>query len=103
MTSNIESNERDLNLIINENSNESEMSDLETERHVKPISPIVIIKGQNVRSYKRPKGKDSKINGCVVWHKSQWFWEDCNRNNANLLLESAQNGTFIVRKSSLFR
>jgi hypothetical protein len=62
----------------------------------------IISRTKNLKSYKKPVRKHIQNNELKVWDKSKWFLNECNRENAELLLKASKNGSFLIRKSSLF-
>jgi hypothetical protein len=62
----------------------------------------IISRTKNFKSYKKPVRKHTQNNELRVWDKSKWFLNECNRENAQLLLKASKNGSFLIRKSSLF-
>ena len=75
-----------------------------------PISPIIIIKTQNFKSFRKPKINCNEYVNVgtnittysTVWPKSLWFDGQCDRQRAEALLRTAKNGTFVIRKSREF-
>jgi len=65
------------------------------------IDEPIITRTNGFKSYTKPNERGARIE-LKVWDKTKWLIEECDRKRAEFILKSAQSGTFLIRKSSLF-
>jgi len=73
----------------------------QNKRNPPPISPVIIIKTKNSKTYRKPKDSSRRVHFLAeVWPKTKWFSEELDRESAESVVRGAENGTFLIRKSS---